>query len=285
MMPFFEAGNALKMLEKEKVTATYPCFVTIMQDMIEHPDFHKTDLSKVRLMNSSFAVQPPAVKTAMQKAMPNTTQIGTYGLTEAAGTICTSKLDDTYEARTTRLGHPLRGWEVRIVNMETGEDCPANTPGEIVAKSPYMLKGYYKDPVKTAETIDQEGWLHTGDIGTLDDDGRIMFVGRTKDMLKVGGENVAANEIESHIAKLPGVKLAQVTGVPDSRLVEVAAAFVELNPEANLTEADIIGHCKGQIASFKVPRYVRFVETWPMSASKIKKYELRDALSQELGLN
>lgn len=284
MMPFFKAGKALKMLTDEKVTATYPCFMTIMQDLIDHPDFVNTDLSRVRLMNSSFAVQPPAIKEAMQKAMPETIQVGTYGLTEAAGTICTSKLDDDYEARTTRLGSPLRGWEVRIIDLESGEVCKTGERGEIIARSPFMLKGYYKDPVKTAETIDAEGWLHTGDIGTIDEKGRIMFLGRTKDMLKVGGENVAASEIESHILKKSGIKIAQVVGVADPRLVEVAAAFIELDDGISMSEEAVIEHCKGQIASFKVPRYVRFVTSWPMSASKIKKYELSKKLSKELGL-
>ncbi|HEY8351519.1 MAG TPA: AMP-binding protein, partial [Sphingomonadales bacterium] len=258
-MPHFSAGPALKMLEAERATATYPCFVTIMQDLISHPDFPKTDLSSVRLMNSSFAVQPPGIKEAMSAAMPHAIQVGTYGLTEASGTICTSRLDDPYEVRTTRLGAPLAGWEVRIANPETGETCAPGEIGEILARGPGMLKGYYKAPEKTAETIDRDGWLHTGDLGSLDENGNIMFHGRLKDMLKVGGENVAAVEIESHIARHPAVKLAQVVGVPHERLAEVPAAFVELKPGCHATEEEIIAFCRGEIASFKVPRYVRFV--------------------------
>jgi fatty-acyl-CoA synthase len=282
MIPYFEAGMALHMLEVEKATATYPCFVTIMQDLIGHPDFANTDLSKVRLMNSSFAVQPPGIKEAMEKSMPQAIQVGTYGLTEASGTICTSALDDPYEIRTTRLGKPLKGWEVRIINPETGLDCPPGVHGEIVARGPGRLIGYYKDPVKTAEAIDKDGWLHTGDMGSLDAGGNIMFHGRTKDMLKIGGENVAAAEIEARIGLHPAVKLAQIVGVPHPRLVEVAAAFVELKPGMTATEDEIIAFCKGEIASFKVPRYVRFVTSWPMSTSKIQKFRLRDQLIAEL---
>ncbi len=281
-MPYFSAGDALKMLSHEKVTATYPCFVTIMQDLINHPDFPKTDLSGIRLMNSSFAVQPPGIKEAMSKAMPQAIQVGTYGLTEASGTICTSQLDDSYQVRTSKLGKPLAGWQVRIVDPETGKECAPDTRGEIVAKGPGMLRGYYKAPEKSAETIDADGWLHTGDLGTLDADGNIMFHGRIKDMLKVGGENVAAAEIEAHIARHPCAKLVQVVGVPHERLVEVAAAFVELKPGASATEDEIISFCKGEIASFKVPRYVRFVTSWPMSTSKIQKFRLRDTLLEEL---
>lgn len=281
-MPHFSAGPALKMLEAERATATYPCFVTIMQDLISHPDFPKTDLSSVRLMNSSFAVQPPGIKEAISAAMPHAIQVGTYGLTEASGTICTSRLDDPYEVRTTRLGAPLAGWEVRIANPETGETCAPGEIGEILARGPGMLKGYYKAPEKTAETIDRDGWLHTGDLGSLDENGNIMFHGRLKDMLKVGGENVAAVEIESHIARHPAVKLAQVVGVPHERLAEVPAAFVELKPGCHATEEEIIAFCRGEIASFKVPRYVRFVTEWPMSTSKIQKFRLRDSLLEEL---
>lgn len=281
-MPHFAAGPALRMLAAERATATYPCFVTIMQDLINHEDFARTDLSSVRLMNSSFAVQPPGIKEAMDAAMPQAIQVGTYGLTEASGTICTSRLDDSYEVRTTRLGTPLPGWEVRICNPETGAPCGPGVIGEILARGPGMLKGYYKAPDKTAETIDAEGWLHTGDLGSLDENGNIMFHGRLKDMLKVGGENVAAAEIEAHIARHPAVKLAQVVGVPHERLAEVPAAFIELKPGHNATEDEIIAFCRGEIASFKVPRHVRFINEWPMSTSKIQKFRLKEMLMAEL---
>ena len=138
-----------------------------------------------------------------------------------------------------------------------------------------MFDGYYKDPVKTADTF-RDGWFRTGDLGMVDDSRQIFFLGRLKDMLKVGGENVAAVEIESFISNHPAVKLVQVVGVPDARLVEVAAAFIELRPGAKATEQEIIEFCKGKIASFKVPRHVRFVTEWPMSSTKIQKYKLRD---------
>ena len=284
MMPYFDAGQALDLLENEGATAAYPCFVTIMQDLINHPSFYDRDLSKVRLMNSNFAVQPPEIKEAMAKAMPNTIQVGTYGLSEASGTISTSYLDDSYAARTEKLGSPLRGWEIRVIDPETGADRPTGARGEIIAKGPGMLTGYYKDPEKTAETIDEGGWLHTGDVGSLDADGRIMFHGRLKDMLKIGGENVAASEIESHLESHPAVKLAQVVSVPHQRLQEVAAAFIEFKPGQSVSDEELISHCKGEIASFKVPRYVRAVDEWPMSTSKIQKFKLRDGLVAELGL-
>ena len=281
-IPAFYAGVALAMLEREKATHAFPCFVTIMQDLIEHPDFTTTNLDSVRLMNSNFAVQPAWIKERMSAAMPHTIQVGTYGLTEGSGTICTSRPEDPYEARTGRLGVPLDEWEVRIVDIESGRACATDEKGEIVARGPNMLAGYYNAPDKTAETI-RDGWLHTGDIGSIDAAGQIMFHGRTKDMLKVGGENVAAVEIEAVLQSHPAVKLAQVVGIPDARYVEVPAAFVELAPGVTASEEELIGHCMGKLARFKFPRHVRFVSEWPMSTSKIQKFRLADKLVAELG--
>lgn len=280
-VPYFEAGVALGMLQAEGATVAYPSFVTIMQDLISHPDFVGTDLSSMRLMNSNFAVQPAWIKDAMVKAMPEVIHVGTYGLTEGAGTICTSRLDDDFEQRVGRLGVPLNDWEVRITDMESGRACNVGEKGEICARGPHMLSGYYNAPEKTAESI-RDGWLHTGDIGAFDENGQIMFYGRTKDMLKVGGENVAAAEIEAVLQKHDAVKLAQVVGIPDDRYVEIPAAFIELAEGKSVTAEELIVHCKGEIANFKVPRHVRFVTEWPMSTSKIQKFRLQKALIAEL---
>ncbi len=280
-VPHFDAGLALNMLGREGATIAYPSFVTIMQDLITHPTFAQTDLSKLRVMNSNFAVQPAWIKEAVKAAMPHTIQVGTYGLTEAAGTVSTSRLSDSYETRTERCGTPLDEWEMRIVDPETGRDCAAGERGEIVLRGPNMLKGYYNAPEKTAEAL-RDGWFYTGDIGSIDAGGNVMFHGRTKDMLKVGGENVAAAEIEAMLQTHPAVTLAQVVGLPDDRYVEVPAAFVELADGASVTEAELIAHCKGKLASFKIPRHVRVVSEWPMSTSKIQKFRLRDGLIAEL---
>ncbi len=281
-IPHFEAGMALNMLERERATMTYPSFVTIMQDLINHPAFPQTDLSRVRLMNSNLGVQPPSVKDAIVKAMPHTIQVGTYGLTEASGTVCTSRLSDDEATRTSRLGAPLEGWDLKIVDLETGAPCGVDERGEICIRGPGMLVGYYKDPDKTAEAIDVDGWLQTGDLGSLDAAGQIMFHGRTKDMLKVGGENVAAAEIEAVLNAHPAVELAQVVGAPDPRYEEVAAAFVKLNNGAAIDGDALIQHCTGKLARFKIPRYVRFIDEWPMSTSKIQKFKLKAQLAAEI---
>ncbi len=283
-MSFFDAGVALDMLERYAVTATYPCFVTIMQGLIYHPKFAEANLSNVRLMNSNFAVQPPAVAESIMKAMPQALQVGSFGMTETAGTVCTGSPGEPTSLRITRLGRPLPGLELRIFDPESGLDVPTGGRGEVLVRGYSVLEGYHKDPEKTAQAIDPDGWFHTGDIGSLDEHGTIMFHGRYKDMLKVGGENVAAAEIEALLGRHPAVKLAQVVGIPDAKYAEVAAAFVELKPDSAVTEAELIAYCKREVAGFKVPRVVRFVGDWPMSSSKIQKFKLRQALVSELGL-
>jgi fatty-acyl-CoA synthase len=283
-MSYFDAGVALQMLERHEVTATYPSFVTIMQGLIYHPNFAGTNLKRVKLMNSNLAVQPPAVAQSIMRAMPQALQVGSFGMTEAAGTVCTGSPDEPESLRITRLGKPLPGLELRIIDPESGHDVQTGLRGEVLVRGYSVLEGYYKDPEKTAQAIDRDGWFHTGDIGSLDEHGTIMFHGRFKDMLKVGGENVAAAEIETLLGRHPAVKLAQVVGIPDAKYAEVPAAFVELNPGAAATEAELLSFCKAEVASFKVPRVVRFVQEWPMSSSKIQKFRLRQQLLTELGL-
>ena len=283
-MGYFDAGVALDMLERHQVTATYPCFVTIMQGLIYHPNFARTDLSRIKLMNSNFAVQPPEVAASIMQAMPQALQVGSFGMTETAGTVCTGSPDEALSLRITRLGKPLPGLEVRIVAQESGLEVAPGGHGEVLVRGYSLLEGYHKDPEKTAQAIDRDGWFHTGDIGSLDEHGTIMFHGRYKDMLKVGGENVAAAEIEALLGRHPAVKLAQVVGIPDAKYAEVPAAFVELKPGSSVSEAELMTFCKGEVAAFKVPRVVRFVDEWPMSSSKIQKFRLRQSLVAELGL-
>ena len=179
-------------------------------------------------------------------------------------------------------GHPLPGNEVRVVDPETGAELPAGALGEIRYRGYNALAGYYKDPAKTAATIDAEGWVHTGDLGDFDAQGRLTFRGRLKDMMKVGGENVAPAEVEQFLELHPCVRLAQVVGVPDGRLVEVAAAFIELHPGKSVAPEELAAFCRGRISSFKVPRHFRFVTEWPMSATKIQRAKLREMFTEDL---
>ncbi len=276
-MTHIDAGVALKMMEDEHVTLAFPSFPTITNELINHPDFKKTDLSRLRRINN---VAPVDVLRKFQEAFPQAVQTGAFGLTEVGGVIAYNHPDESLETRLHTCGKPFPGIEVRIVDPDTFEDMPANVKGEIICRGYSVFEGYYKSPEKNAEAF-KDGWFRTGDLGLLDEEGYIQFHGRIKDMLKVGGENVAAIEIESYLANHPSVKLAQVIGVPDDRLLEVAAAYIELNPGTSATEQDIIDFCKGQIASFKVPRYVRFVSEWPMSSTKIQKFKLKEDFAAE----
>ena len=220
----------------------------------------------------------------MQSKMPHTIQVGGFGMTETAGSISINSPDETFDERCAHQGRPLPGIEVRIVDPETGHNLPPNQRGEIIVRGPFVFDGY--DQPESGETgLDENGWFRTGDLGAINDEGGLSFLGRLKDMLKVGGENVAAIEVESFLSTHPAVSIAQVVGVPDEKYVEVVAAFLELRPGATATEQEIIDFCAGQIARYKIPRYVRFVTEWPMSSTKIQKFKLRDTLCGELNLS
>jgi fatty-acyl-CoA synthase len=190
------------------------------------------------------------------------------------------KLTDSIETRVTSSGPPLGEMELRIVD-EDGSALPHGTLGEIVARGDQMFSGYFKDPQATTETV-RDGWFHTGDIGRMNELGHLIFVGRRKDMLKVGGENVAAAEIETYLVTHPAIQIAAVVAAEDERYGQVPAVFVQLRAGTNLTEAELMEYCVGKIATYKVPRYVRFVDEWPMSGTKIQKFRLREAIDAEL---
>jgi fatty-acyl-CoA synthase/long-chain acyl-CoA synthetase len=282
--PHFDAGMSLRQIREDRVTMLFLPFVTFHQAMIAHPDFETTDFSSVRLMNSCFAFMPASVGETYRRRAPHVLQCGTMGMTEASGIVTTGGYGMEPELGFTKLGFPLTGIEVRIVDLETHKDLPTDARGEILIRGYNMFDGYYGDPVKTAAVLDSDGWYHSGDIGSVDANGHLMFHGRFKDMLKVGGENVAAAEVEKVLASHPGVRLAQVIGLPDARLDEIPAAYVERESGVEASEEELIAFVREQMASFKVPRYIRFIEEWPMSASKIQKFRLRKELMKELGL-
>ncbi len=275
---YFEAGRALRLLEGERVTHLHPAYPPITEAVIDHPDFAAADLGSVRAM---LTVAPADALRKMQAAIPGAVQLSLYGSTEGAGAITFGSLDESLDARTT-CGLPLPGTEVKIVDPETAEELPPGASGEIRVRSFSMFDGYANDPEKTAAAFDDEGWYRSGDRGMLDEDGHLHFLGRLKEMLKVGGENVAPAELESVLGAHPAVKLVAVVGVPDARLDEVPAAFVETRAGTTATEEELLEYLRGRIARFKLPHYVRFVSEWPMSATKVKKDDLREQLLAEL---
>ncbi|MBT5701054.1 MAG: AMP-binding protein [Gammaproteobacteria bacterium] len=278
-MTHFEPGVSLKMMEKEKVTVAFPSFPAIMQDLLNHPDFEKTDLSSLRRMNN---VAPPDLLRRFQEALPQTVQTGAYGLTEAGGVIAFNHPEESLEKRLHTCGKPMPGLLAKIVDPDTLEERPVGEQGEILLKGYSVFDGYYNAAEKNQEAF-VDGWFRTGDLCAIDADGGVTFHGRLKDMLKVGGENVAALEIESFLITHPSVIMAQVIGVPDDRLSEVACAYIELHDGESMTADDLIEFCKGKISSFKIPRHVRFVSEWPMSSTKIQKFVLLENFTPATG--
>ena len=277
----FEANAAVEQILAERPTFLFGTFPTLNQELLGHQGFRSADLSFVKYVNQ---VAPPDMQRALQAAIGSATQVAAYGCTEVGGIVSMNDPTETPEQRATTCGIPWVGIGVRIVDPETWEDLPTGERGEIVVRGFGQFDGSHNAPQRNADAIEPDGWFHTGDIGSVDAEGRITYHGRTKDMLKVGGENVAALEVESYLSTHPAVRLAQVVGIPDARLTEVPAAFVEVEPGHEVTEDELITFCRGEMASFKIPRHVRFVDEWPIGATKIQKFKLRDSLLVELEL-
>jgi acyl-CoA synthetase (AMP-forming)/AMP-acid ligase II len=273
-MVHIEPGLALKMLARDRVSVAFPSFPTVTNELITHPDFASTDLSALRRINNVASVE---MLRRFQAAFPQAVQTGAYGLTEAGGVIAFNHPDESLEDRLHTCGKPFPGVEVRIVDPESLQQAPIGDSGELWVRGYCVFDGYHKSPGKNAESL-VDGWLRTGDLCSLTQTGAICYHGRIKDMLKVGGENVAALEIESHLAKHPSVQLAQVIGRQDERLQEVPVAFIELVAGATTNADELVEHCRGELASFKVPREIYFVEQWPMSSTKVQKFKLHELL-------
>jgi fatty-acyl-CoA synthase len=276
---YWDPAEGLRLMVQERCTFSYPTFPTFVQDLVHHPEFADADLSRIRGVLALGT--PAALRELQERHFPQAIVVSSYGITEGGGVVCYGRLDDPLEARVSTGGPPLSCTQVKVVDAETGVDLPAGEVGALMLRGAACAEGYHGDPRATDEAW-RTGWFSTGDLARLDAGGRVEFAGRWKDMLKVGGENVAALEIENLLSTHPAVKMAQVVGVPDARYVEVPAAFIELIDGSEASEQDLIEHCRGTVAGFKVPRYVRFVSEWPMSATKIQKFRLREALVAEL---
>lgn len=271
----FEPDAALAMLERERVTAAYPAFSTLITALLDAPTFAATDLSSLRWI---LAIGPARLLERLQEAVPSARQVSCYGCTEVGGVVVYNSVDDPATDRANTSGRPFPGVQVEIADP-FGKPVAQGETGEILVRGPGVLRRYHREE---ADPVDEQGRFHTGDLGHLDERGQLVFTGRLKDMLKVGGENVAASEIEFVLSQHPSVTLAAVVPVPDDRLDEVPAAFVELRPGHTADPDEIMAFCAARLASFKVPRYVHFVTTWPMSATKIQKFRLRELLPSRL---
>ncbi len=283
-MPYFSPKPSLACINQEKIT----CFhgvPTMFIAMLEHEDFSKTDFSQMRTGIMAGSPCPIKVMKDVVEKM-NMTQISiVYGQTEASPGCTQSRVDDPLEVRVHTVGRALPGVECKIVDPASGEDLPDNVDGEFVARGYNIMKGYYKMPEATAAAIDENGWLHTGDLARRDENGNYKITGRIKDMIIRGGENIYPKEIEDFIYTHPKVKDVQVIGVPDKQYGEEIMACVVLKESEKLTEEELKDFVRSHMAKHKTPRYVDFVHEFPMNAAgKILKYKMRELAVEKLGL-
>jgi fatty-acyl-CoA synthase len=271
----FDAGESLELIARERATVLHG-FDTHYKDLLEAHARQPRDVSSVRtgIFAAGMSSSVPIARRARALFGP---LVSGYGMSEFGVGVTIGSLDSTEEQSCEASGSPAPGYEIRVVDPQTRRDQPAGAPGEILVRGYTLMRGYYNKPEATAAAIDGEGWMHTGDMGLLRADGHLRFLGRYKDMLKIGGENVDPMEVEAYLMGHPAISLAAVVSYPDARLSEVGVAFVRCEPGHRITASDVLAFCRGRIASFKIPRHVLFVEDFPMTSSgKIQKVKLRE---------
>jgi len=284
MVESFDPVIVLAAVQKEKATALYGVPTMFIAELA-HPMFDMFDLTSLR--TGIMAGSPCPIETMRQviDRMHASEMTICYGLTETSPVFTQTTTDDTLERKCETVGRKHDDVEVRVIDPETGEDCPIDVPGELCCRGYNIMKGYYKMPEATEKAIDADGWLHSGDIGTVDADGYYRITGRIKDMIIRGGENIYPREIEEFLYTMPGIEDAQVVGVPDPKYGEVVGAFIRVKAGADLTEGDVQEFARARMARYKAPKYVFFVDSYPMTASgKIMKYKLREQAAEALGL-
>lgn len=283
-IPYFSPRQSLDCINREKITAVHGV-PTMFIAMMEHEDFEKTDFSHMR--TGIMAGSPCPIKV-MQNVVDkmNCREITiVYGQTEASPGCTQSRVDDPLEIRVNTVGRALPGIECKIVDPETNKELPPNTDGEFVVRGYNVMKGYYKMPEATAAAIDKDGWLHTGDLARVDENGYFKITGRIRDMIIRGGENIYPKEIEDFIYTHPKVSDVQVIGVPDKQYGEEIMACVILKEGVTMTEDELKEFCRENMAKHKTPRYVAFVDEFPMNAAgKILKYKMREWAIEKLNL-
>jgi fatty-acyl-CoA synthase len=280
----FDAKAALEAIQAERATSLYGVPAMFIAEL-GLPDFKSYDLSSLRTGMMAGAPCPVEVmKRVICEMHCRELTIG-YGQTESTPVVTMSSTDDPVGVRVSTVGKALPCTEMKIVSVLDGETVPFGEQGEVCARGYMVMKGYDGDPEATARAIDAEGWLHTGDLGMMREDGYIHLTGRAKDMIIRGGENVYPREVEEFLYSHPKIAEVQVVGLPDERLGEVVVAWIRLQPGERSSEEEIREFCEGKIAYFKIPQHVRFVEQFPMTVTgKIQKFRIREIETKERGL-
>jgi fatty-acyl-CoA synthase len=279
VMDVWEPGAALELIEREGVTV-FSGIPTHFIDVLNHPSLPDRDVSSLRNGWIGGANNPPEViqavidRLGMQGIQP------VYGMTETTSVTTLARLDDPREVVVSGRGRPVSDFEVMVADTDTRAPLPAGREGEVCVRGHLVMQGYYRKPEATAAVMDDDGWFHTGDLGVLDEDGYLSITGRKSDMFIVGGANAYPAEIEIALSEHPAVKQAYVVGVPHPRLGEVGFAFVERRGE--VSEDEVKAFCKGRLADYKVPRFVHFVDEWPLTATgKIQRFRLKEQAAEQ----
>ena len=285
-IPYFSAKSALACINQEKITA-FNGVPTMFIAMFNHPDYRKTDFSHMRTGIMAGAGCPPELmkRAAQPDEMNMRGIVSVYGQTESSPGSTQSTWTDPLDLRTETVGYAFAHVECKVIDPETGETLPAGQNGEFCSRGYNTMKGYYKMPEATKETVDADGWLHSGDLACMNEDGTYRITGRLKDMIIRGGENLYPKEIEEFIYTNPKVQDVQVIGVPDEKYGEEAMACIILKEGETCTVEEMLDFIKASLARHKVPRYIEFVDSFPMNAAgKILKYKMREEACEKLGI-
>lgn len=275
MVERFDALVTLASIHKERCTALYGVPTMFIAEL-NHPMFNMFDLTSLRTGIMAGSLCPiELMRRVEEKMYLRVTSV--YGLTETSPGMSQTRIDDTDEIRYTTVGRDYEFVDVKVLDPETNKEVPVGTQGEMCCKGFNVMKGYYKNPKATAEVIDENGYLHSGDLGIKDENGNYRITGRIKDMIIRGGENIYPREIEEFLYHLKGVRDVQVAGVPSKKYGEEVGAFIILDDGANLSLEEVRDYCRGKISRYKIPKYVFFVKEYPLTGSgKIQKFKLRE---------
>ena len=277
----FDALKALQFIAAERCTAVNGV-PTMFVTMLNHPDFDKYDMSSLRTGIMAGALCPEEAMNQVRTKMHCPEIVIAFGQTESSPVMTMTRRDDPVKLRVASVGRLLPDIEGKIIDPETGHDAPVNVQGEIVTRSACIMQGYYKMPEATAEAIDKEGWLHTGDLGEIDENGYFKVTGRIKDMIIRGGENIYPRELEEFLYKNPKVMNVQVVGIPDKKYGEQVLAAIQLKANQTASAEEFVEFCKGKIARHKIPKYWEFVDSYPMTASgKIQKFKMKEIFEKK----
>ena len=286
MVEKFDPLVVLASIHKERCTAVYGVPTMFIAELT-HPMFDMFDMSSLRTGIMAGSLCPvELMKQVSEKMFLTITSV--YGLTESSPGMTQSNIHDSFEQRCTTVGRDFPFVEVKVIDPDTGEECPVGVQGEMCCRGFNVMKGYYKNPEATAEVIDKNGFLHSGDLGVKDEDGFYRITGRIKDMIIRGGENVYPREIEEFLYHMPGIQDVQVAAVPSKKYGEAVGAFIILKEGVKMEPEDVQEFCRGKIARYKIPKYVFFIDEFPLTGSgKIQKFKLKEMslkLCEKLGI-